>query len=39
MSEKMNNTDFFKNQYIEYYNNFISQLKIIFTGDETQQKL
>lgn len=39
MSEIVNANNFFYDKYLSNYNNFVNQLKIIFSGDETQKKL
>ena len=39
MSEIVNTNNFFYERYLSNYNNFIAQLKIIFSGDDTQSKL
>ncbi len=39
MSEIVDTNNFFYEKYISYYNAFIAQLKVIFSGDETQIKL
>lgn len=39
MSEIVSTNNFFQDKYLSNYNNFITQLKVIFSGDETQKKL
>jgi len=39
MSEIVSTNNFFQDKYLSNYNNFIAQLKVIFSGDETQTKL
>jgi hypothetical protein len=39
MSEIVSTNNFFNDKYLLNYNNFVEQLKIIFSGDETHQKL
>ena len=39
MSEIVSTNNFFNDKYLSTYNNFVEQLKIIFSGDETHQKL
>jgi hypothetical protein len=39
MSEIVSTNNFFNDKYLSNYNNFVEQLKIIFSGDETHQKL
>ncbi len=39
MSEIVSTNNFFQDKYLSNYNNFVTQLKVIFSGDETQQTL
>lgn len=39
MSEIISTNNFFYEKYLSNYNNFVDQLKIIFSGEETQKKL
>ncbi len=39
MSEIVSTNNFFQDKYLSNYNNFVAQLKIIFSGDETQKTL
>ncbi len=39
MSEIVSTNNFYHDKYLSNYNNFVEQLKIIFSGDETQKKL
>jgi len=39
MSEIVSTNNFFQDKYLSNYNNFVAQLKVIFSGDETQKTL